>query len=81
MIIKKRDSRIIVIHKENGGVSSARNQGLDIAKGDYIGFVDGDDLIKPNMYEVLVKLLEEENAGYCTLWISNGVSRSSRLLL
>lgn len=59
---QKRDSRIIVIHKENGGVSSARNQGLDIAKGDYIGFVDGDDLIKPNMYEVLVKLLEEENA-------------------
>ena len=35
---------------------------MDIAKGDYIGFVDGDDLIKPNMYEVLVKLLEEENA-------------------
>ena len=46
---QKRDSRIIVVHKENGGVSSARNNGLDIATGDYISFVDGDDLIESNM--------------------------------
>lgn len=59
---EKKDSRVKIIHKENGGVSSARNKGLDIAKGDYIGFVDGDDSIEPNMYEILVKLLEEENA-------------------
>ena len=52
---QKRDSRIIVVHKENGGVSSARNNGLDIATGDYISFVDGDDLIESNMYEILVK--------------------------
>ena len=55
---QKRDSRIIVVHKENGGVSSARNNGLDIATGDYISFVDGDDLIESNMYEILVKILE-----------------------
>ena len=47
----KIDDRIIVLHKENGGVSSARNKGLDIAKGDYIAFVDPDDYIEPNMYE------------------------------
>ena len=49
----KKDSRIIVIHKENGGVSSARNAGLRIAKGAYIGFVDPDDWIAEDMYEVL----------------------------
>lgn len=49
-----KDNRIIVIHKENGGVSSARNAGLDIAKGDYIGFVDGDDYIEKDMYQVLI---------------------------
>lgn len=59
---EKKDSRIKVIHKENGGVSSARNKGLDVAAGDYIGFVDGDDLIAPEMYETLVNLLEEEDA-------------------
>ena len=45
------DKRIKVIHKENGGSSSARNRGLDIAHGDYIGFVDADDYIEPEMYE------------------------------
>ncbi len=48
------DSRIRVIHKKNGGVSSARNAGIDLAQGDYIGFVDADDWIEPNMYEVLI---------------------------
>ncbi len=50
----KKDYRIRVIHKENGGVSSARNVGLDVAKGEYIGFVDGDDVLDPKMYEVLI---------------------------
>lgn len=45
-----KDSRILVIHKENGGLSDARNAGLDIAKGEYIGFVDSDDYISPQMY-------------------------------
>lgn len=49
-----RDSRIKVIHKENGGLSSARNAGLDIATGKYIGFVDSDDYIASQMYERLV---------------------------
>lgn len=50
----EKDSRIKVIHKENGGVSSARNAALDIASGDYIGFVDSDDFIDPDMYEFLI---------------------------
>lgn len=49
-----RDSRILAIHKENGGVTDARLQGLAQAKGSYIGFVDGDDRIEPDMYERLM---------------------------
>lgn len=53
----KIDSRIKVIHQSNGGASAARNTGLAAAKGDYIGFVDADDLISENMYSVLVDAL------------------------
>ncbi len=52
----EKDPRIVVIHKPNGGQSDARNKGLDIAKGDYIGFVDSDDYIDTNMYEDLYNL-------------------------
>ncbi len=58
----KKDSRIRVIHKQNGGQSSARNAGLDIMSGDYVGFVDSDDWIEPNMYERLYNLIVENNA-------------------
>ena len=56
-----KDSRIKIIHKENGGQSSARNVGLDIAQGEYIGFVDSDDWIEPDMYKKLFKLLKNDN--------------------
>ena len=55
----KKDERIRVIHKENGGLSSARNAGLGIATGDYVGFVDSDDFIKKDMYETLLKAFDE----------------------
>ena len=58
----KKDSRIIVIHQENKGLSEARNAGLNIAKGEYIGFVDSDDYIANDMYEILIKLIVEYNA-------------------
>lgn len=57
-----KDNRIRVIHKENGGLSSARNAGLDIATGDYIGFVDSDDWIEPKMYETLIENVIKYNA-------------------
>lgn len=59
---EKVDERIKVIHKKNGGLSDARNAGLEIATGDYIGFVDSDDYITEDMYEFLLHNMEEENA-------------------
>ena len=58
----QQDTRIRVIHKKNGGQSSARNAGLDIATGAYIGFVDADDWIEPDMYTHLYELLTANNA-------------------
>lgn len=58
----KKDARIRVIHQDNQGVSSARNAGLDIAQGSYIGFVDPDDYIEENMYEFLHNLIIHNNA-------------------
>lgn len=51
-----KDERIRVIHMQNGGVSKARNIGLDAAKGEYIGFVDSDDFVDCQMYENLLKV-------------------------
>ncbi|MBR0342878.1 MAG: glycosyltransferase [Oscillospiraceae bacterium] len=56
------DERILVIHKENGGVSSARNAGIDMAAGDYIGFVDSDDYIDEDMYEYLYDVIRASGA-------------------
>ncbi|MFR5743971.1 MAG: glycosyltransferase [Anaerostipes hadrus] len=52
---KKRDSRIQVVHSSNGGAGKARNTALDIATGDYVTFVDSDDYIAPQMYQVLLE--------------------------
>ncbi len=59
---KERDSRITVIHQPNGGLSRARNAGLKVATGEFIGFVDSDDWIEPNMYETLLSALQETDA-------------------
>lgn len=53
--LAKEDNRIRVFHKENGGSSSARNLAIREAKGEYIGFVDSDDYIEPDMYELLAE--------------------------
>jgi glycosyltransferase involved in cell wall biosynthesis len=58
----EKDSRIKVIHKENGGLSSARNAGIKIATGEYIGFVDSDDWVEPNMVEVMYKAGKQADA-------------------
>lgn len=56
------DDRIKVIHKENGGLSDARNTGIDIATGDYLGFVDSDDFIHREMYETLYLNITKTNS-------------------
>lgn len=58
----KKDERIRVFHINHGGLSSARNYGIIRASGDYIGFVDSDDWIEPDMYEVLLNVAKENKA-------------------
>lgn len=56
----EKDRRIRVVHKPNGGLSSARNAGLDAAKGDYIAFVDSDDFVDKTMFSSLLKAFDEK---------------------
>ena len=58
------DQRIEVIHQPNKGLVSARKNGLKRAKGDYIGFVDGDDYIETEMYERLLEEMQKSNADF-----------------
>ena len=61
----KKDERIKVIHKENGGLSSARNVALDIATGDYVAFVDSDDYLSLDTFRKCVARLLETSADVC----------------
>lgn len=69
-----KDSRIKVIHKENGGLSSARNAGLDASTGEFVAFVDSDDWLHPDMYTILIKNLYKKNAdiSVCDFYVFNG---------
>lgn len=62
---REKDSRIRVIHKENGGVSAARNAGIAEASGEFICFVDSDDWLPNNSIEILVKRAYEDNSDFC----------------
>lgn len=64
---KNKDNRVVVIHKENGGLSYARNKGIDISGGDYIGFVDSDDFINKEMYKILYEniILNQADISIC----------------
>lgn len=68
--LAKKDERIRVIHKENGGLSDARNRGIDEAESDLVGFIDSDDYIDSDMYEVLLKNLNNTDAdlSMCALY-------------
>lgn len=57
-----KDTRVRVIHKENGGLSSARNAGIEAARGEYLAFVDSDDWIEPNSYSSMLALLKRYDA-------------------
>ncbi len=58
---RSKDKRVKVIHKENKGTGAARNDGLRLASGECIGFVDPDDFVKPDMYEKLYGIIKEKN--------------------
>ena len=60
----KKDNRVRVIHKVNGGLSSARNAGLDEVTGDYVMFCDSDDMFLPTSCEVMFEEIEKRNADY-----------------
>lgn len=70
----ERDSRVRVIHQENKGLSAARNTGIDAATGELIGFVDGDDVVFPNMYEELYKNMIRYRAQICCCGVKRGKS-------
>ena len=57
----RKDSRVRVVEKPNGGLSSARNAGMDVARGDIIDFVDSDDYVEPNLAEFLVDMFAKEH--------------------
>lgn len=59
----RRDNRIKVIHKGNGGPDSARKAGIAIAKGKYVGYVDGDDWVEPSMYEKMLEYAERNQVA------------------
>lgn len=67
----KTDIRVHVIHKENGGQSSARNAGLLYAHGEYIAFADDDDIIHPDMYKDLITIMESTDADVCACGFKN----------
>ena len=77
-----KDARIKVIHKENGGVSSARNAALDLCTpgGDLVAFVDSDDWLELNMYETLLEQIYLYNADIATCKISIEYSDNSRIV-
>lgn len=71
---KKLDNRIKVVHKKNGGLSSARNAGMRVATGEYIGFVDSDDYIEVDMYEKMYNTSKKYNVDFvmCDYYKSYG---------
>lgn len=75
----KKDSRIIIINKENTGVSDSRNKGIEIAKGEYIGFVDSDDYINPYMYEELINSCINNNSDISIIGFT-GIDKTGKEL-
>ena len=64
---KNIDKRVLVFDKQNSGVSASRNLGLRVAEGDYIGFVDSDDFIEENMYQILLDKIIEDKSNLCAM--------------
>jgi len=77
----KKDDRIKVIHKNNGGLSSARNEGLLIAKGEYVSFVDSDDWIEPTMFEDMYLAAKNNNADVVVSGVIVDYTKESRSVI
>lgn len=79
---QKKDRRIKVIHKENGGLSDARNAGMKVATGEYLAFVDSDDYINSNMYKCLYDNLKKYKAdiSICSIKKTDSVSLDKNVL-
>lgn len=75
-----KDERVIVYHQKNQGVSSARNKALDLSTGDIITFVDADDYLDVNMYEILMNLLDDYNADIVHCGYKHIVGEEVRLI-
>lgn len=76
----KRDKRVKVISQENGGLSAARNTGIDHASGEFIAFVDGDDYLDKSMYETLYKKIVTDNVdlvvcGFKKVWLDGEANK------
>ena len=77
------DNRLIVINKPNGGLSSARNAGLDIMSGDYVSFIDGDDFVSIHLYDSIVRIISDNmdldliQYGYCEFINGGGIKDQS----
>lgn len=71
--LAQEDNRIVVVHKKNGGNASARNAGVDVAKGEFIAFVDADDYIESNMYEEMLTEMNNSSASIvsCGIIVTN----------
>lgn len=76
---QKKDDRIVVLHKDNGGQSSARNMGLDYATAPFIGFVDSDDYIDKNMFNDLYTAIKEFNADIATCGVFDVFEKKTRV--
>lgn len=84
---KQTDSRILILNQKNKGLSGARNSGLDIASGEYIGFVDSDDWIELNMFELMLQTMIQQEVGIVecsllrTLEVDNTIIRAGETIV
>lgn len=77
---REKDNRVVVVDQQNQGVSKARNAGIQVAKGEYIGFLDSDDFIDPHMYRILLDKLKKEGSD-CAALFNFTVRRPSKQML